>query len=234
MHRNTPYESALRSIGSRRPPSSMVVAVVALLVALSGSATAALFITGKQIKNGTVTGKDLKNRTLGTNKLSKKALSALNGQAGPAGAQGPKGDPGSAGPQGERGAPGPGGAADVYASPPPALPFDLPATPAPVVTSSNVPPGDYLVTFMGGVAQTPANGAAETVKCSLFVNGEIESPFPYEFRIGANAGGPVTPSTAITTTAATSTLQLRCRDDHDNGGALIQGGRLMAVHITSE
>jgi hypothetical protein len=42
----------------------MVVAVVALVVSLGGSAYAALVITGKNIKNGTVTGKDIRNHSL--------------------------------------------------------------------------------------------------------------------------------------------------------------------------
>ncbi len=46
------------------PSPAMVVAVVALVVSLSGSAYAAFVITGKNIKNGTVTGKDIRNRSL--------------------------------------------------------------------------------------------------------------------------------------------------------------------------
>jgi hypothetical protein len=42
----------------------MVVAVVALIASLSGSAYAALVITGKSIKNGTVTTKDIRNHSL--------------------------------------------------------------------------------------------------------------------------------------------------------------------------
>jgi hypothetical protein len=45
----------------RLPSPAMIVALIALFVALSGSATAALMITGANIKNGTVTGYDLKN-----------------------------------------------------------------------------------------------------------------------------------------------------------------------------
>ena len=81
----------------------MVVAVIALVVAMSGSAVAASLITSKQIKDGTIQTKD----------LSKKARSALKGgargPAGPEGVQGPqgsKGDPGTAGPAGTAGAPG--------------------------------------------------------------------------------------------------------------------------------
>jgi Collagen triple helix repeat (20 copies) len=96
----------MRGIVKRAPSPAMVVAIVALLAALSGSATAAFVMTGKQIKDGTVTGKDVKNRTLGTKKLSKKAVSSLKGQRGPAGPQGPQGP---AGPQGAAGPQGPTG-----------------------------------------------------------------------------------------------------------------------------
>jgi hypothetical protein len=46
------------------PSPAMVVAVAALVVSLGGTATAALVITGKSIKNGTVTGKDIRNHSL--------------------------------------------------------------------------------------------------------------------------------------------------------------------------
>ena len=79
------------------------VAYLALFAALGGSAYAAVTVTGKNIKDGTVTGRDVKNSSLGKNKLSATAVSSLTGQRGPAGAQGPKGDPGQQGPQGPKG-----------------------------------------------------------------------------------------------------------------------------------
>jgi hypothetical protein len=45
------------------PSPAMVVAVVALIMSLGGSAYA-LVVTGKQIRNNTVTGKDIRNRSL--------------------------------------------------------------------------------------------------------------------------------------------------------------------------
>lgn len=57
--------SKLRSTSKRFTPSpSMVVAVMALIVALSGSAYAAATINGKNIKKGTVTTKQVKNKSL--------------------------------------------------------------------------------------------------------------------------------------------------------------------------
>jgi Collagen triple helix repeat (20 copies) len=88
---------------------STAVAYLALFVALGGSAYAAVTITGKNIKDGTITGRDVKNRSLGTNKLSATAVSSLSGQRGPTGPQGPKGDTGERGPAGPQGVQGPAG-----------------------------------------------------------------------------------------------------------------------------
>jgi hypothetical protein len=76
------------------------VAYLALFAALGGSAYAAVTVTGKQIKDGTVTGKDVKNRSLGATKLSAGALGSLAGERGPAG---PQGDPGLKGDKGDKG-----------------------------------------------------------------------------------------------------------------------------------
>jgi hypothetical protein len=91
---------------------STAVAYLALFAALGGSAYAAVTVTGKNIKDGTVTGRDVKNRSLGTTKLSPTAVSSLAGQRGPAGPEGPQGARGPVGPTGPigpRGETGPGG-----------------------------------------------------------------------------------------------------------------------------
>ncbi|WP_167288742.1 hypothetical protein [Nocardioides seonyuensis] len=89
-----------------------VISLLALVIALSSAATAALVVTGKQIKDGTVTGKDVANRSLGAKDLSPAARSSLQGPpgtAGPAGPTGPPGAPGAAGPAGPAGPIGPAG-----------------------------------------------------------------------------------------------------------------------------
>jgi hypothetical protein len=50
------------------PSPAMVVACVALIMSLGGSAYA-LVVTGKQIRNNTVTGKDVRNRSLTGNEI---------------------------------------------------------------------------------------------------------------------------------------------------------------------
>jgi Collagen triple helix repeat (20 copies) len=89
---------------------STAVAYLALFAALGGSAYAAVTVTSKNIKDGTITGRDVKNRSLGTNKLSATAVSSLTGKRGPTGPQGeqgPAGATGASGAKGETGPPGP-------------------------------------------------------------------------------------------------------------------------------
>lgn len=87
-----------------RPSAPLVIAMVALVVAVSGggqaiadgAAAAAKLITGKQVKNGSLTLADFK--------ASERAK--LRGAAGPAGPAGPKGDTGATGATGAAGAAG--------------------------------------------------------------------------------------------------------------------------------
>jgi len=115
----------MSSFRLRRPSPALVVATLALVVAGTGPATAAvkgLIKSSKQIAPNAVLGSDVKNGTLGTKDLSASARKALKGAAGaagapgatgatgPAGAIGPKGDtggPGSPGAKGDQGIPGP-------------------------------------------------------------------------------------------------------------------------------
>jgi hypothetical protein len=100
-------------MGSRRsrwvPAPATVLSFLALVVALSGSAYAALTVTGKQVQDGTLTGKDLKAGTLTTKQVKDRSLLATDLAAIPQGRQGPMGPPGSQGlpgPHGQNGPPG--------------------------------------------------------------------------------------------------------------------------------
>jgi hypothetical protein len=92
----------------RRPSPSMLVALVALFVALTSSATAAVIITGKNVKDGSLTGKDLKKRSITADRLAANVLagSARPGAAGPQGAVGATGSAGANGADGAAGAQG--------------------------------------------------------------------------------------------------------------------------------
>jgi hypothetical protein len=81
----------------------MIVALLALCVALGGSAYAASKINGNDIQNRTIAGKKLKNRTIKLRKISKATVQALKGQRG---LRGPRGRRGRTGPKGANGADG--------------------------------------------------------------------------------------------------------------------------------
>ena len=121
---------------SFRPSPALAVSIVALVVAMGGSAVAATTLlihtkdiangavtTGK-LHNGSVTNHKLANGSVGLNKLNLKLKNELNtaatprgivtgpqGAKGDTGSQGPKGDTGSQGPKGDTGATGPQGPA---------------------------------------------------------------------------------------------------------------------------
>jgi hypothetical protein len=99
----------------RRPSPALVVGMVALVVAMSGSAVAAttLLVQTNNIANGAVTGSKLANGAVGFNKLARKlrtelttaglARGEVGGPAGPGGPQGPQGTPGQNGQSGQNG-----------------------------------------------------------------------------------------------------------------------------------
>ena len=99
----------------RRPSPALVVGLVALFVAMSGSAVAAttLLVHTNNIANGAVTGDKIADGAVGINKLARTVRSALakageargvvSGTQGPGGAQGPAGSQGASGHDGQNG-----------------------------------------------------------------------------------------------------------------------------------
>src|SRR5690349_19326214 len=83
----------------RRPSPALVVSIVALVVACTGTAIAGHLITSADIKNRTIKPRDL-------NAAVKKALAGKPGPRGPRGLQGLQGPPGDPGQPGQPGAPG--------------------------------------------------------------------------------------------------------------------------------
>jgi hypothetical protein len=79
-----------------RPSGSMSVAVLALVLATTGSAVAASLITSAQIKDGTIQTKDI-------SKKAQNALKAKRGAVGPRGLQGIQGLKGDKGDKGDTG-----------------------------------------------------------------------------------------------------------------------------------
>ena len=113
-----------RRLLARRPSPAMVVAVVAVVLSLTGGAVAATLIKSddiarnavksKHIANGKVKNKDLKNNTIKTTKVRNGTLLAedfaegqlAGGEQGPQGLQGPPGEDGEDGTDGADGADG--------------------------------------------------------------------------------------------------------------------------------
>ena len=81
-----------------RPSPALIVAVIALIVACAGSATAAGLISGKQIKDSSITSKDIKNRSLISGDFRSGELP--RGRQGAQGPHGPAGVPGRNGTNG--------------------------------------------------------------------------------------------------------------------------------------
>jgi len=91
----------------KRLSYSNVMATLAISVALGGTSYAAITITGKNVKNGSLTGADIKKHSVQLNRLIGRLTA---GARGPMGDTGPKGDTGLQGPKGD-----PGQAAPVAA-----------------------------------------------------------------------------------------------------------------------
>jgi hypothetical protein len=159
-----------------RPTPSFAVAVVALVLAASGTATAAHFLISS------------------TKQISPKVLKSLTGRTGKAGKIGPIGKPGPAGGIGLPGAPGapgaPGGpgpagpsaATEVFRD---AGPTEAPIAGTTVATLAALPAGAYLVT-----AETTMNlclgpwwtgcatgGDTDTGTCTLNFSGDTQQAF---------------------------------------------------------
>ncbi len=85
----------------KRPSFTTVIAMLALFIAIGGTATAASgLINGKKIKNGTIAGKKIKNKTITSGKIAPATIAALQG------ARGEKGEKGDKGAKGDPGTPG--------------------------------------------------------------------------------------------------------------------------------
>jgi hypothetical protein len=97
----------------RLPAPATLLAIIAVVLACAGSATAGTLIGGAQIRNESVTNRDVRDGTVRLRELSlgvrrrlatrQTAASSQAGPAGPRGAQGPRGVQGVQGEKGEKG-----------------------------------------------------------------------------------------------------------------------------------
>ncbi len=136
-----------------------VIAVVALFIAIGGTATAASgLINGKQIKPGTVTAKQIKNKTITKGKLAPSTVRSLTGQRGPTG---PGGAPGATGPTGANGVVDPS-VVEVNE-------FNLPYDEFKVPLSLDLPAGRYLLSAKTNVVNQYASGL-NMIDCTIWTD----------------------------------------------------------------
>lgn len=89
-----------------RPSAGTAISLVALFVALAGTATAAITVTSKSVKDGSLTTRDVKNGSLTGTDIRDRSITSKDVAGGAVGPQGEKGEAGSEGPQGPQGPPG--------------------------------------------------------------------------------------------------------------------------------
>lgn len=150
----------------------MVIAMIALAVAMSGTAVAAVLIGSKDIAKNAVLSKHIKNGQVKTADLAKNVRSQLKktGKAGPtgaAGAPGPAGLAGAAGAKGDTGEPGP---SKVYYAK--SASIDVPAAMAPIATLTIPEAGSYL---LNAKMLIDADGVGSSVvSCTLTAGSETD------------------------------------------------------------
>lgn len=227
---------------SRRPSPALVVSIVALVVAMGGSAVAATTllihtrniadgaVTSAKLHDGAVTNHKLANGSVGLAKLDVQLKHDLSG-AGSArgvitGPQGPKGDNGSQGPKGDKGDAGPAGPQGIAGRDGfnPALAVDnVPAATA-GETQSNLPndadvgaPGDQGFYFNG---VNGASGSATIADGELMLTGNGVDGATYSGGIG------IAKAYSNITLADLSALSYQWHVDEANGNAA------PTIHVT--
>lgn len=169
---------------------STVIAVVALFIAVGGTATAASgLINGKKIKPGTITAKQIKNKTITASKLSPAAVSSLKGARGEAGTRGESGATGATGPAGSNGATGATGPAGVvrpYSDE--AVDFALPNGDQVAPLTLDVAAGTYLINAKLNAISHKTTGL-NTIDCTIWkdeIEAVDESQVDGEFNVSFN------------------------------------------------
>jgi hypothetical protein len=193
----------------KRPQLGTILASLALIVALGGTATAASgLINGKNIKNNTVTGKKLKNKTITKNKLAPKTIKALKGQKGAQGPQGNQGDPGAD-----------GVVSPLYTD---SGSVNVPADTELGITTLNVPAGRYIVTANVSITTNATN----SVSCGVSANnsgGENSSTYDND------GGGRTTiPVQFVTENANVTAITLGCAAGNQIAGV---SGDILAIPV---
>jgi hypothetical protein len=205
-----------------RPSGSMLVALLALVMATTGSAVAASLITSKQIKNGTI-------QTADISKKAQKSLKGKTGARGPigltgaAGAPGAKGDKGDAGAAGAKGDTGPIGPSDAYSSDDTSYSHNNTWT-----ISKDLPAGKYVVQASMAAYNTGANGTE--VDC-FEDGGTIIGNSNALFSVLATGTGTMMNGNWVTTLDAAGTVSFVCNKVTGTGPVLLGYAKLTAIKV---
>jgi hypothetical protein len=140
----------------RTPSPALVISIVALCVALGGSAYAATQITSKNIKNGTIQNVDIKSGTIQSAKLSKGLQNVLSKNTGAS-----NGASSVAA----------GAAGQAYEAIRKAGPENVPANTIVTVATMTVPAGAYVVT--SNAVMTAFTGTTNPVEALFGSNGSL-------------------------------------------------------------
>jgi len=197
----------------RRPRLATILAGLALLVALGGTATAAGLVNGAKIKNNSITGKKLKNKTITKNKIAPATVKALKGQQGKQGIQGPKGDQGDPGQDGV--------VSPTYQE---FSSVNINDGQELALGTVNVPSGKYMINAV-------VNGfslAAGRMECFVSTNGSGGSSSTSSWNATAANVRNALPITYVTDTATVTTITLGCGMNGSNGSA---GGQITVVPV---
>ena len=218
----------MRRILQNRPSPATVIAVLALFVALGGTATAAgILITGKQIKDGTVASIDVRNGSLSGVDVKDKSLAPADFSGsvqGPAGPQGPQGVQGVPGPKGEQGVQGvqgvqgPVGPSDVYVKILPSTATTIPAVSGgasdTLIRSLTLAAGTYHVRANVLVINN-STSVVGNVRCFLRAPGSVSGGpaglhQPLAPQSGGNTYRIVIPLEGTTTLASSGDVRVEC------------------------
>lgn len=164
-----------------RPSPAIVIAVIALIAAMSGSAVAdGVHAVAAKLKKGAVTTREIKDGSVRLADINKKDRATLKGATGAAGA---KGDAGAAGAKGEKGATGeagtPGakgdkgdiGPSNVFEARRDSAGGNTDSSTHTVITLPSLPAGDYLLSARSGFSNTSPPASGSVINCDLLVNG---------------------------------------------------------------
>jgi hypothetical protein len=213
-----------------RQSPAMIVAMLALFVALTGTAvaTTSALIGSAQIRNNSITGIDVKNRSLRPIDFrgSVRGPRGLRGLRGLVGPQGPAGPQGLAGAQGIQ---GPIGPSNAYSTAPETAVVDLGAAEVLVKSLALPAAGSYLVFSSVTLNNNAGAGLEATFSCRLVTGADIELDDGV-----TSDGGEVDDRHEGTllgagTLAAPGSVELRCSSNQDASNAV--GARITAVRV---